>query len=229
MARLLGIDLGTTGVRAGVFDEKGALLAEASDPCPSSTPAGGRAEADAEEWWTAVRGACARLATRESLERVDAVAVTGQAPTAVLVDGAGCPLRPAILWLDVRADAEAHALDATLGAGRAEALGGNRMHAYYLGPKLAWLRAHEPEVLDRAALVLQSHAFIALRLTGEAACDPSTAMLCSPLFEARAGRWSDEGARAVGIPDIYYFSKRFKQFTGQTPTHFRRHSRRRLL
>lgn len=200
MARLLGIDLGTTGVRAGVFDERGSLLAEASEACPCATPAAGRAEADAEDWWTAVRGVCARLGAKEPLERIDAVAVTGQAPTAVLVDGAGHPLRPAILWLDVRADAEARALEATLGPGRAEALGGNRMHAYYLGPKLAWLRAHEPETLDRAALVLQSHAFIALRLTGEAACDPSTAMLCSPLFDARAGRWSDEGACAVGIP-----------------------------
>jgi xylulokinase len=199
MARLLGIDVGTTGVRAGIFDEQGSLLAEASEPCPHSAPAAGRAEANADDWWTAVRGVCARLADRESLARVDAVAVTGQAPTAVLVDGAGQPLRPAILWLDVRADAEARALDATLGPGRAEALGGNRMHAYYLGPKLAWLRAHEPETLDRAAFVLQSHAFIALRLTGEAACDASTAMLCSPLFDAHAGRWSDEGARAVGV------------------------------
>jgi xylulokinase len=200
LARLLGIDLGTTGVRAGVFDERGSLLAEASEACPYATPAAGRAEAEAEDWWTAVRGVCARLAAQESLERVDAVAVTGQAPTAVLVDAAGQALRPAILWLDVRAEAEARALEATLGPGRAEALGGNRMHAYYLGPKLAWLRAHEPETLGRAVHVLQSHAFIAMRLTGEAACDPSTAMLCSPLFDARAGRWSDEGTRAVGIP-----------------------------
>ncbi len=200
MARLLGIDVGTTGVRAGIFDGQGTLLAEASEPCPHATPAVGRAEADAEAWWTTVCGACARVGEREPLDRVDGVAVTGQAPTAVLVDGAGRALRPAILWLDVRADAEARALDATLGPGRAEALGGNRMHAYYLGPKLAWLRAHEPDVFDRTALVLQSHAFIALRLTGEAACDPSTAMLCSPLFDAAAGRWSDEAARAVGVP-----------------------------
>jgi xylulokinase len=199
LARLLGIDLGTTGVRAGVFDERGSLLAEASEACPFATPAPGRAEAEAEDWWTAVRRVCGRLAARESLERVDAVAVTGQAPTVVLVDGAGHPLRPAILWLDVRAEGAARALEATLGPGRAESLGGNRMHAYYLGPKLAWLRAHEPELLDRAALVLQSHAFVALRLTGEAACDPSTAMLCSPLYDARAGRWSDEAARAVGV------------------------------
>ncbi|HEY8041362.1 MAG TPA: FGGY family carbohydrate kinase [Polyangiaceae bacterium] len=199
MALLLGIDIGTTGVRAGAFDERGTLLAEASEPCPRDEPAPGYVEADAETWWSAVRTVCGRLGERVPLAAVDAVGVTGQAPTAVVVDALGRPLRRAILWLDVRADAEARALEATLGPGRAESLGGNRMHPYYLGPKLAWLRAHEPDVLERAALVLQSHAFVALRLTGEAACDASTAMLCAPLFEARAGAWSAEGARAAGV------------------------------
>jgi xylulokinase len=206
MTLLLGIDVGTTGVRAGIFDAQGTPLAEASEACPHETPAPGRAEADAEAWWRAACTVCARLneGARDPawLRNVEAVAVTGQAPTAILVDGARGqlrPLRPAILWLDTRADAEARALDAALGAGRAEAIGGNRMHAYYLGPKLAWLRAHEPGTLDRAAFVLQSHAFVALRLTGEAACDRSTAMLCAPLFDAAAGHWSDEGARAVGV------------------------------
>jgi xylulokinase len=200
MARLLGIDVGTTGVRAAIFDEHGVLLAEASEPCPCVVPAPGRAEADAESWWSAVCVVCRRLGQSSPLAEVDAVAVTGQAPTAVLLDAELRPLRTAILWLDVRADVEARSLEATLGPGRAEAIGGNRLHAYYLGPKLAWLRAHEPETLDRAALVLQSHAFVALRLTGEAACEPSTAMLCAPLFDAGAGRWSDEAARAVGVP-----------------------------
>jgi xylulokinase len=126
--------------------------------------------------------------------------VTGQAPTAVLLDERGDALGRAILWLDVRADAEARAIDAALGPGTAEAIGGNRMHAYYLGPKLAWLRTHERALMDRVAMVLQSHAFIVLRLTGAAACDPSTAMLCAPLFDVRSGDWSTEGAQASGVP-----------------------------
>jgi xylulokinase len=199
MARLLGIDVGTTGVRAGIFDERGTLKAEASEPCSPDTATPGRAEADPEAWWNALCAVCASLAQVVPLHAVDAVAVTGQAPTAVLVDDAHRPLRRAILWLDTRADAEGRQLESSLGSGRAQAIGGNRMHAYFLGPKLAWLRKHDPSTLDRAALVLQSHAFIALRLTGEAACDPSTAMLCSPLFDARAGAWSAEGARAVGV------------------------------
>ncbi len=197
---LLGIDIGTTGVRAAAFDARGQVLASASEQGVTQAPAPGRAEAQAETWWTQVRAVCARMGKELPLAAVDAVGVTGQAPTAVVVDAEGRPLRPAILWLDVRANAEAAALDRALGTGRAVALGGNRMHAYYLGPKLAWLRAHEPGVLDRAAFVLQSHAFVVRKLTGEATCDPSTAMLCAPLFDARAGCWSAEGAKAAGVP-----------------------------
>jgi xylulokinase len=196
---LLGVDVGTTGVRAAVFDSGGTLVTDASVECPHAAPGPGRAEADAEGWWRAVCEACARVGRSTPLAHVEAVGVTGQAPTAVLVDGDGAVVAPAILWLDVRADVEARAMEAALGPGRAEAIGGNRLHAYFLGPKLAWLKAHEPAALDRAALVLQSHAFVALRLTGEAACDPSTAMLCTPLFDAATLDWSDEGARAVGI------------------------------
>jgi xylulokinase len=195
----LGIDLGTTGVRAAAFDPSGRLVVDASEACPHEAPQPGWAEADPERWWHAVKTVCARVLAKVRPHEIAAVGVTGQAPTAVLLDGEGRAVRPAILWLDVRASAEARALDAALGEGVAEALGGNRMHAYFLGPKLAWLRAHEPQALDRAALVLQSHAFVALRLTGEAACDPSTAMLCAPLFDARAGAWSQAAAAAVGL------------------------------
>lgn len=199
-ATLVGVDIGTTGVRAAVMDERGSVRARASEECPHSTPGPGRAEADAEAWWRAVCAVLERLALQTPLAQVDAIGVTGQAPTAVLVDDTGAALRPAILWLDVRAGDEARAIAAALGPGRAEAIGGNRMHAYYLGPKLAWLRANEPGSLDRASLVLEPHAFIAWRLAGEAACDPSTAMLSSPLFDARSRTWSEEGARAVGLP-----------------------------
>ena len=196
---LLAIDVGTTGVRAAVFDLAGRAVAEGGEECEPRALGEGRVEADAERWWEATRRVLVGIGRQAELARIEAVGVTGQAPTAILVDADGRPLRPAIVWLDVRAREEARGLDASLGPGRAEEIGGNRMHAYYLGPKLAWLRAHEARSLDRAAFVLQSHAFLVFRLTGEATCDPSTAMLCAPLYDARAGRWSDDGARAVGV------------------------------
>ncbi len=197
---LLGVDVGTTGVRAAVFDVRGGVVAQATEACPYQAPAAGWAEADPQAWWKAACAVIGRVGLQARLAHVAAVGVTGQAPTLVPIDANGSAIRRAILWLDVRAHAEARAIDAALGPGGAEAIGGNRMHAYYLGAKVAWLRAHERDVVDRAALFLQSHAFIVLRLTGEATCDLSTAMLCTPLFDARARAWSEAGARAVGIP-----------------------------
>ncbi len=195
----LGIDVGTTGVRAAVVTEAGRTVAEAAEPCPPDTRVSGRAEADPEAWWVAIRSVLRRIGSRAPLRDIEGIGVVGQAPTAVLVDANARPVRPAILWLDVRAEAEARAIESRLGPGVAEAIGGNRSHAYFLGPKLAWLRTHEPRALDGAALIVPSHTFIVLRLTGEAACDASTAMLCTPLFDAHVRDWSALGAKAVGV------------------------------
>jgi|HubBroStandDraft_1064217.scaffolds.fasta_scaffold03684_6 xylulokinase len=195
----LGIDVGTTGVRAAVVTEAGRTVAEAAEPCPADTRVSGRAEADPEAWWVAIRTVLGRIGSRTPLRDIEGIGVVGQAPTAVLVDANARPVRPAILWLDARADTEARAIESRLGPGVAEAIGGNRSHAYFLGPKLAWLRTHEPRALEGAALIVPSHTFIVLRLTGEAACDASTAMLCAPLFDAHAREWSAPGAKAVGV------------------------------
>lgn len=197
---LLGVDVGTTGVRAAVFDEGGRALAVASEPCPYSSRAPGQAECDPDAWWRALRAALARLRDGTPFAAIEAVGVTGQAPTLVPLDDGGQRTGNAILWLDVRAAAQARRIDAALGPGRSERIGGNRMHAYYLGPKLAWWRESEAGAFDRTTLVLQPHAFLVFRLTGEAACDLSTAMLSAPLFDASSRTWSEEGARAVGVP-----------------------------
>lgn len=196
---VLGIDVGTTGVRAAVVDAMGRIVAQATEPSPPDTRVNGRAEADPESWWAAACTVIGRIALRTRLDDIAGIGVVGQAPTAVLVDANARPVRPAILWLDVRADEEARTLESRLGHGRAEAIGGNRNHAYFLGPKLAWLGAHEPRSLEAAALIVPSHVFVVLQLTGEAACDPSVGMLCAPLFDAHSQDWSAEGARAVGV------------------------------
>jgi xylulokinase len=207
-ARLLGIDIGTTGVRAAIFDGAGTLLADASTPCIYESPEAGWAEVRAERWWRATQTVLAELATRgphAHLADVTAIGVVGQAPTAVLIDATGTPLCPAILWLDTRAAAEARELG---------------VHAYYLGPKLRWLSRHgasqrspdsargraeaawglpDLDVLERARWIVQSHAFVAHRLTGEVATDPSTAALCLPLFDLATRTWIPSACAAVGV------------------------------
>ena len=171
---LLGIDIGTTGVRAAVFTESGRLIADASATCPLDVPQAGWAEADPQAWWRAIVRVLGEVGLTASLREVGCVAVTGQAPTVVLVDAAGSVVRPAILWLDTRADSEAKA---------------QGTEAYYLGPKLAWLARHEPESLARTRWLLQSHSFVAQRLTGEVAFDYSTAALALPLFDLAKRTW----------------------------------------
>jgi xylulokinase len=196
---LLGIDVGTTGVRGALYDPAGKALAEAAVACPYQAPAPGFAEADPDAWWRVACDVVRRLGDTAPLDGVAAVGVTGQAPTVILVDDAGAPLRPAILWLDTRAAKEARGIDTALSV----RLGGNRMHAYFAGPKLAWVARHEPDLFARAARLVQSHAYVASALTGETACDYSTAALCAPLFDAARRAWSDEGARAVGAPERF--------------------------
>lgn len=186
MSLLLGIDIGTTGVRAAVFKDSGVLVGGAAVSCLPETPHEGWAEADPRLWWNAVRRALEDLknSARVTLADIAAVSVVGQAPTAVLVDGNGAPVRPAMLWLDTRAGKEGKTLET---------------HAYYLGPKLAWLARHEPDALASTKYVLQSHAFIAFKLTGEAATDPSTAALCAPFFDVATKQWLQDACSKAGI------------------------------
>jgi xylulokinase len=189
---LLGIDIGTTGVRAAVFREDGLRIADASVGCPHGAPRPGWAEADPEAWWRAIARAIADVGLTTPLGAIAGIAVVGQAPTAVLVDDDGAAVRPAILWLDTRAEAEARALGT---------------EAYYLGPKLAWLARHEPAALARARWVLESHAFVAYRLTGQVAIDPSTAALRLPLFDLARLDWVHDafdraGARREQMPPL---------------------------
>lgn len=170
-AKLLGIDIGTTGVRATVFTATGDLVADAQEPCGFESPEPGWAETDPETWWTATQKVLSRL----PLGDVDGVAVVGQAPTAVLLDAEGLATSPAILWLDTRAEVEAKELG---------------VQSYYLGPKLRWLERHRADAWAKATAVVQSHAFITHRLTGQLATDPSTAALCLPLFDLAKKEWT---------------------------------------
>lgn len=179
---LLGIDIGTTGIRAAVFEPDGTSIADARAALTYESPRPGWAEADAEGWWTATLRVLAEL--RALLPNVAAVGVVGQAPTAVLVDANGAPTCPSILWLDTRASAEARELGE---------------HAYYLGPKLLWLSRHAKDAVARTRHVLQSHAFVTSRLTGEIATDHSTGALMLPLYDLAARAWKADACARVGI------------------------------
>ena len=195
---LVGVDIGTSSAKGAAYDVDGRRLAAVEIAYRHEAPHPGWAEADANAWWAATCRILRSLTDEVRPARIDGVAVTGQAPTLLAVDAAGRPLRPAILWLDVRSETEVEALAAAVGP-EGERVSGNRFHAYYLGAKLAWLRRHEPALFDRPITILQSHSYPILRLTGALVTDYSSAALCSPLYDCRARAWSAATCARMGV------------------------------
>ncbi len=166
---VVGIDVGTQGVRVLVVDESGALHARATDGFPTwLDEAAGIAEQDSAAWWDAVCR-CLRAVTREvDASRIVGLAVTSTSGTIVLVGADDRPLRPALMYGDTRAAAEAREL--------AVALRGRAVNPADPAAKLLWLQRHEPDTFARVTTIAHAADFIAARLTGEWATDWSHAL-----------------------------------------------------
>jgi xylulokinase len=159
-AAILGIDLGTTEVKAGLVTLDGRLLGLARTGYRTETDAAtGRAEQDPEAWWGALVTSVRRLTAAGAAE-VIAIAVDGHGPTLVAVDAAGRPTRPAIIWQDSRSTAEATELT------RATGLAGWSLAGL---PAALWVERHEPDVAAATCWYMATWDFLGLRLTGRAA------------------------------------------------------------
>ncbi len=194
---VLGIDLGTSGVKALVADPEGAVLGRGVAGYPVRAPASGRAESAPEDWWLATRAAVRQALAEADRVTVTAMAVAGQMHGVVLVDERGAPLRPAILWLDQRAAAEA-ATYAELPCDYTAVLG-NRPSPGMAGPLLSWLTAHEPYTVGAAWWALQPKDWLRLRLTGRAVTDPTDAS-GTLLFDLARNAWADPLIEKLGLP-----------------------------
>jgi ribulose kinase len=168
----LGIDGGTGGLRARLFELKGHCLANAATPYETTFGAGSRAEQNPEDWWAAL-GRSVRQALAEGgvpAREVEAMALETTCCSVVALDERTRPLRPAIIWMDVRAGAEAEAVLATGDAALAvNGAGAGPVSAEWMIPKALWLKRHEPEVFARAATICEYQDFMTLRLTGRRA------------------------------------------------------------
>jgi xylulokinase len=180
-AAILGIDLGTTEVKAGLVALDGRLLGLARTGYRTETDtASGRAEQDPEAWWGAVVTSI-RTLTSPGVAEIIAIAVDGHGPTLVAVDAAGRPTRPAIIWQDSRSSAEAANLAAATG------LSGWSLAGL---PAALWVERHEPDVARATCWYLATWDFLGLRLTGR----PATSLVERQPFP------SPSALDAVGIP-----------------------------
>jgi xylulokinase len=194
---VLGIDLGTSGVKALVAGADGAVLGRGVAGYPVRVPGTGRAESAPEDWWLATRTAVREALAEAGRVTVTALAVAGQMHGIVLADDRGAPLRPAILWLDQRAAAEAVTY-AELPCDYTAVLG-NRPSPGMAGPLLSWLITNEPCTVQATWWALQPKDWLRLRLTGQAATDPTDAS-GTLLFDLARDQWADPLIEKLGLP-----------------------------
>jgi xylulokinase len=191
---LVGLDVGTTGVKAVAMSPEGEVLATDEESYPLSTPHPGWAEQDPELWWSAAETVLKRLPFGEVR-----LGFSGQMHGLVCLDEADRVLRPAILWNDQRTAAECAEIEERIGLERLIELTGNRALTGFTAPKLLWLRRHEPEVYTRIRRILLPKDYVRLRLTGRHGIDATDAS-GTLLFDVRNRRWSDEVTDALEIP-----------------------------
>ncbi|MEN9850153.1 MAG: xylulokinase, partial [Pseudomonadota bacterium] len=159
----LGLDLGTSGLKGIVINDRQEVLAEASAPLTVSRPAEGWSEQEPSHWIAAAETVLDKLAGF-GLGKVQGIGLSGHMHGATLLDASDNVLRPCILWNDTRSHVEAARLDADP---RFRALSGNIVFPGFTAPKLDWVRAHEPGVWAKVAKVLLPKDYLRLWLIGD--------------------------------------------------------------
>ena len=199
MAKLLGIDVGTSGCKVLLIDGHGRILRSASAEYPLSTPRPGWSEQNPEDWWTGVVSCLEEIGE----EKPDAIGLTGQMHGAVFLDEREAVVRPAILWNDQRTVEECAEIDATVGQERVRATTCNPPLTGFQAPKLLWLRNHELSNYQRTRHVLLPKDYIRLKLTGHRATEVSDAS-GTGLFDVPNRRWATAMMAALEIDPMLF-------------------------
>jgi xylulokinase len=203
---VLGVDIGTASSKGVLVALNGQILRTATREHSVDRPGPGQVEMDAETWWREFVELATEL-TEGGNESVVAVGVSGMGPCVLVTDADGTPLRPAILYgVDTRASAQIDRLNTELGADAILARCGSMLSSQAVGPKLAWIAEHEPDVWARSRRLFMPASWLAFRLTGQYVLDYHSASQCTPLFDTAAlgwySPWSTAIAPAVLLPDL---------------------------
>jgi len=190
----IGLDLGTSGLKAILIDDAQQVVAEATAPLTVERPAEGWSEQDPASWIVAAEAAMGQLAA-QGLSRVQGIGLSGHMHGATILDAADRVLRACILWNDTRSHAEAAALDHDP---QFRKVTGNIVFPGFTAPKLVWVRKHEPAIWDKVAKVLLPKDYLRLWLTGDHVAEMSDAA-GTAWFDTGARDWSDALLNATGL------------------------------
>jgi xylulokinase len=201
---LLGVDIGTASSKGVLVTADGRIVSRVDSPHRTSQPRPGWVEHDAEAvWWADFVRIARQLVAAAGDRTLAGLGVSGIGPCLLPADGAGDPLRPAILYgVDTRATAEIGELTAELGREQVLARCGMVLSCQAVGPKLRWLARHEPETYRRTRMLLMASSFLVHRLTGRYLLDHHSASQCAPMYDLAARRWDPDwaGRVAPGLP-----------------------------
>lgn len=199
MTRILACDVGTSGVKVVLTDERGSILASRLESYGLTTRPGGEVEQDIDEIVAALCRASQALVIATGRPSVDAIAVTAQMFNLVPLGTDRRPLTPMLSWLDQRAAGQAERLAERLDRPAQFARFGSIVTAKDVIPKILWLREEQPAIWERTAALVDCKEAVVAALTGEVVIDPAGA-LAFRLFDVAAGAWSEAAADAIDLP-----------------------------
>jgi xylulokinase len=195
---LIGLDIGTTGCKAAVFDATGSLAASAHREYAVDMPHPGWAEQDAEEVWQLAQEALREAIAGSGARDIAAIGLSVQGEAVMPVNAQGQALRPAILGMDTRTDEQNAWLKDTLGAAHLFERTGMPVHTINTLPKLLWLKEHEPDLWARAGRFALYEDFVTQRMAGRAVISRCLASR-TQLYDLPRGCWSPEILGALGL------------------------------
>jgi xylulokinase len=210
MAYLMGIDVGTSGLKAVVFDERGRVIASSLRSYEIDRPHEGFAEQNPDAWWEAAKEVIRIAINKSSVEPVEikGVGLSGQMHSIVLLDRKLELVRPSIIWCDQRTQEQIDEIYKRMSKIRIGRITLNPMATGFSVVSLMWLKKYEPRSFEKISKVLLPKDYLRLRLTGELGTDYSDAS-GTMLFDTRKMKWAEDILRAAGIeenllPDVNY-------------------------
>lgn len=204
MSIFLGIDIGTSSLRAALVDaDKAEIIAVAGKEYPLCRPQAGYAEQNPDDWWQATIETVQEVIRVSGQKDIAAIGFSGQMHGTVLLDESGRVVHPAIIWADQRSSKQVQELLDTVGEEDYVAQAGTLPAAGFLSTTLFWLKQHQPEILNQASQVILPKDYVRYRMTGQIATEVSDAA-STGIFDIYQQEWASQIIESVGLPDSLF-------------------------